>query len=35
MFNQIEIRGILTNSLIDDYLLIWIEAFLINRKARG
>ena len=35
MFNQIETQGTLTNSLIDDYLLTWIEAFLIDRKARG
>ena len=35
MFNQIETQGTLTNSLVDDYLLTWLEAFLIDRKARG
>jgi site-specific recombinase XerD len=35
MFNPVETRGTLTNSLVDDYLLTWFEAFLIDRKARG
>lgn len=35
MFNQIETQGTLTKTLIDDYLLTWFEAFLIDRKARG
>ncbi|MBE9474736.1 MAG: hypothetical protein IMY85_07570 [Chloroflexi bacterium] len=35
MFNHIETQGTLTYSLIDDYLLTWIEAFLIDRKPRG
>jgi site-specific recombinase XerD len=35
MFNSIETQGIVTNSLVDDYLLTWLEAFLIDRKARG
>jgi len=24
-----------TNTKIDDYLLTWLEAFLVDRKARG
>lgn len=35
MFNTTETQGIVTNSLIDDYLLTWFEAFLIDRKVRG
>ena len=35
MFNKTEIQGIVTNSLVDDYLLTWFEAFRIDRKARG
>ncbi|MCJ7537302.1 MAG: tyrosine-type recombinase/integrase [Anaerolineales bacterium] len=35
MFNQIETQGTLTKTLVDDYLLTWFEAFLIDRKARG
>jgi hypothetical protein len=35
MFNSIETQGTLTNSLVDDFLFTWIEAFLIDRKAQG
>jgi small-conductance mechanosensitive channel len=35
VFNQVETQGTITNSLIDDYLLTWMEAFLVDRKARG
>jgi integrase/recombinase XerD len=35
MFNDIDTQRTSTNSLVDDYLLTWIEAFLIDRKARG
>ena len=35
MFNRIETQGTLTKTIIDDYLLTWFEAFLIDRKARG
>lgn len=35
MFNPIETQRITAKSIIDDYLLTWVEAFLIDRKARG
>jgi hypothetical protein len=35
VFSQIQTQGSLTNSLVDEYLLLWIEEFLIDRKARG
>ncbi len=35
MFNQTETQRTLTNNAVDDYLLTWVEAFLIDRKARG
>ena len=35
MLSQTETQGTLTNSIVDDYLLTWVEAFLIDRKARG
>ncbi|MFC1921767.1 tyrosine-type recombinase/integrase [Chloroflexota bacterium] len=35
MFNQIETQGTITKTSVDDYLLTWFEAFLIDRKARG
>ncbi len=35
VFKQIETQGTITNSLIDDYLLTWIEAFLIDRKVQN
>jgi site-specific recombinase XerD len=35
VFNQIETQGTLTKSLVDDYLLTWFEAYLIDRKVRG
>jgi integrase/recombinase XerD len=35
MLMQNETQGTITNSHVDDYLLNWVEAFLIDRKARG
>jgi site-specific recombinase XerD len=35
MFNQIETQRTLTKSLVDDYLLTWFKAYLIDRKVRG
>ena len=35
MFNQVETHRTLTNPLVDDYLLAWMEAFMIDRKAWG
>ena len=35
MFKQVETQGTIPNTLVDDYLLTWMEAFLIDRKARG
>ena len=35
MVKHIETQGTITNSLLDDYLLTWMEAFLIDRKVRG
>ena len=35
MFNKLETQRIFENSIVDDYLLTWIEAFLIDRKARN
>jgi len=35
MLTQNETQQTLTNSHVDDYLLSWVEAFLIDRKARG
>ena len=34
MFNKLETQRIFEYSIVDDYLLTWIEAFLIDRKAR-
>lgn len=35
MFNQTETQRTRAESIVDDYLLTWVEAFLIDRKARG
>ncbi|MGD8751748.1 MAG: phage integrase N-terminal SAM-like domain-containing protein, partial [Anaerolineales bacterium] len=35
MFNRIDTQGTSTKNLVDDYLLTWAEAFMIDRKARG
>ena len=35
MFNHAETQRTLSNTAVDDYLLTWVEAFLIDRKARG
>jgi hypothetical protein len=34
VFNKLETQRIFEYSIVDDYLLTWIEAFLIDRKAR-
>jgi site-specific recombinase XerD len=35
VFNKLETQRIFEYSIVDDYLLTWIGAFLIDRKARG
>jgi hypothetical protein len=35
VFNNIETKGTHINNIVDDYLLTWIEAFIIDRKTRG
>ncbi len=35
MFNQVEVQGIISKTLVNDYLLTWLESFLIDRKAQG
>ena len=35
MLTQNETQRTLSNSYVDEYLLNWVEAFLIDRKARG
>ncbi|MGD0612065.1 MAG: hypothetical protein ABSB41_11165 [Anaerolineales bacterium] len=35
MFLRTDIQRTLQNSRVDDYLLTWMEAFLIDRKAGG
>jgi len=35
VFKETEVQGIISKSLVDDYLLTWLEAFLIDRKAQG
>jgi hypothetical protein len=35
VFNNIETQGTHINKIVDDYLLTWIEAFLIDRKTQG
>jgi site-specific recombinase XerD len=35
MLSQTETQGTITKSIVDDYLLTWVEAFMIDRKARG
>jgi len=35
MFPQTETQRTLYNSIVDDYLLTWMEAFLIDRQAAG
>lgn len=35
MFNQTKTQRTRVNSFVDDYLLAWVESFLIDRKAQG
>ncbi len=35
MLNQTDTQRTSTKPMVDDYLLTWLEAFLIDRKARG
>jgi len=35
VFKATDTQGILSKTLVDDYLLTWMEAFLIDRKAQG
>ena len=35
MFKATDTQGTRTKNLVDDYLLTWLEAFMINRKAQG
>ena len=35
MFKATDTQGILSKTLVDDYLLTWLEAFMIDRKAQG
>ena len=35
VFKETEVQGTITETLVDDYLLTWLEAFLIDRKAQG
>jgi site-specific recombinase XerD len=35
MFSKSQTQRTISNTLVDDYLLTWIEAFMIDRKARG
>jgi len=35
VFKETEVQGTIAETLVDDYLLTWLEAFLIDRKAQG
>ena len=35
MFKATDTQGTLTKRLVNDYLLTWLEAFMIDRKAQG
>ena len=35
MFKAIDKQGTLSKTLGNDYLLTWLEAFMIDRKAQG
>ena len=35
MFKATEVQGTISKTLVDDYLLTWLEAFIIDRKAQG
>ncbi len=35
MFKATEEQGTLLKTIVNDYLLTWLEAFMIDRKAQG
>jgi len=35
VFNETDVQGTISETLVDDYLLTWLEAFIIDRKAQG
>ena len=35
MFKATDTQGILLKTLVNDYLLTWLEAFMVDRKAQG
>ena len=35
IFIETEVQGTILKTLVDDYLLTWLEAFLIARKAQA
>lgn len=35
MFKGIDTQGILSKIPVNDYLLMWLESFMIDRKAQG
>ena len=35
VFKETDTQGTLSETLVDDYLLTWLEALLIDRKAQG
>ncbi len=35
MFKVTDTQGILLKTLVNDYLLTWLEAFMVDRKAQG
>ncbi len=35
MFKQLDTQGTLSKTIVNDYLLTWLEAFMIDRKAQG
>ena len=34
VFNETDVQGTISETLVDDYLLTWLEAFMIDRKAQ-
>jgi len=35
VFKETDTQGTIVKTLVDDYLLTWLEAFMIDRKAQG
>jgi len=35
VFKATEEQGTLSKTLVNDYLLTWLEAFMVDRKAQG